>query len=298
MPITAEQRKARRAWIGASDVPAIMGIDPFGRTAYDVWAEKTNKVPDTDEATEAQEAGTFMEVAVLDWYQKTHADGDMLLRNQFRNLPALHLGSNLDGLRIQADGKERPVEGKTTGLFGPTNEPWGEYGTDQVPDRIIAQTHAQMMCCNAERDDVPVFIGGRGFGLFVVTITADLVELIASACVGFWQHVERDIPPDVMPSIDTAKVIRRQPGKTISIPADVVRSWDDLRTARLAAEKAEEAAKRVLLSALGDAEVGDFGSPTHVISYAKGTTHYKAREACDVQSRTLRTVKRSSLRVG
>ena len=41
MPLTAEQIEARMDTIGASDVPALMGFDPY-KKVWDVWASKFN----------------------------------------------------------------------------------------------------------------------------------------------------------------------------------------------------------------------------------------------------------------
>ena len=49
MPITSAQRLARRNHIGASDLPAIMGLDTF-KTAADVWLEKRGMLIDSPEA--------------------------------------------------------------------------------------------------------------------------------------------------------------------------------------------------------------------------------------------------------
>lgn len=65
--LTAEQKELRRGRCGGSDVAAILGLSPW-RTAFDVWAEKTNKVQHDDVETPPQRRGRLLEPAVAQWY--------------------------------------------------------------------------------------------------------------------------------------------------------------------------------------------------------------------------------------
>ena len=68
MPITETQRLARRNHIGASDLPAIMGLDTF-KTAADVWLEKRGMLIDQP-AKEAMKAGNRFEGGVVDYAEE------------------------------------------------------------------------------------------------------------------------------------------------------------------------------------------------------------------------------------
>lgn len=64
MTITAAQLEARRGWIGASDVPVIVGVSPW-KDPFTLWAEETGKVP-VAEAGDAAKWGNLLEPVILD----------------------------------------------------------------------------------------------------------------------------------------------------------------------------------------------------------------------------------------
>jgi putative phage-type endonuclease len=266
MPITEHQREQRTKHIGGSDMPAIVGLDPY-RSAYDVWLDKTGRLEDIDEPTDAMIAGTYLEVGVLDW-----AEGELgkLRRNQYRSNAALHLGTNIDAILIDVD---EPIEGKTAGLFGPLVAGWGDDRTDQVPDQVVVQAHVHMLCIDdgatADCCHVPALLGGRGFQMFRVQRSADLCDVIAERAVKFWEaHVLKDIPPDdSVPTLDVAKRMRRTAGKVSQIdPALIV----ELKAARKAfsdAEERKEQAAGWVMAALGDADAGCGGVEVGSVTY-------------------------------
>ncbi len=184
MPITEKQRESRKAYLGSSDVAAILGLDPW-RNAYDVWLDKTGKVDDKKE-NEAMQAGTMFEEGVLHWAERelgaiiTEENGEAI----FRSAIGFPIGSHIDGL-VKSNGE--PVEAKTAGLFGPLVEDWGEEGTDQLPDRIIIQDHVHMLCTEKEICHTPVFLGGKGFLMFRVNLDIEIMDIIRDKSMDFWE---------------------------------------------------------------------------------------------------------------
>ena len=64
-PTDREQWLAeRRQRIGATDVSAIMGVNPYS-TAYDVWLDKTGKLEPWD-GNDATSIGNILEPSILD----------------------------------------------------------------------------------------------------------------------------------------------------------------------------------------------------------------------------------------
>jgi len=263
MPITKTQLAQRRNHIGSSDMAAILGLSPY-RSAWDVWAEKTGRVEPADlSGRPAVQAGNLMEVAVLDYA----ADAlGALTRNQYRSAPALHLGANCDAI-LRATGQ--PVEAKTSGLFGPLPEAWGEGGTDQVPDPYIVQVHVQMLCTGAQAAHLAAFLGGRGFELYHVALNADLAEVIAEAATRFWALVETDTPPEnATPALETLARLRRVPQSVVEgLPADLLLDYEAAHEAVKNAEALKDSAKAEILRHLGDAEAGVFDDGRAVTYY-------------------------------
>lgn len=288
MALTAEQRTARRQYIGSSDAAAILGLDPF-RSAADVFLEKTGQL-EAWEGNEATDRGRLLEPVLLDW-----AEGE--LRCEFRrDVMVVHpnglLCTNFDGLipvagaeDVRDDGAvyQASVEAKTTVI----EEGWGEPGTDDIPDRVIAQAHHGFACVpSLEVCWVPVLLPTFrkfDFRLYRVERNQKLVETVEATCADFMErHVRLGIrPDDFRPSIDVLKRIRRQPNKTVPLADEIVDEWIAAKAAERQAESDCEAAQARLLAAMGDAEAGEFGRgaityfETHRKAYAVKATTYR-----------------------
>jgi len=257
MPISNEQRKQRVKAIGSSDVPILLGVSPFKKTAYDVWMEKTGRLPvaESEEDDPASEltAGQFFEGGVLDWAQKSLG---YLHRNVKLAAADFHLHCNVDALTFET---AEPVEAKTSGFLGPVYGEWGDEGTDQVPEHVIAQAHAHLLTLpEAQICHIPVFIQGRGFLMFRVNRDKELCEIIAEACLDFWvNHVEKDIPPEnSAPSLAVVRRIRREPNKVVAVDAGSLLAWRSIRDEAKCWEQNKKGADAQLIAMLGDAECG------------------------------------------
>lgn len=261
MPITAQQREQRRHHLGSSDMASILGVDPW-RNAYDVFLEKTGKVEDLKE-NEAMYLGTALEDGVL-----TFAEDQLgkLKRNQYRSAQGFPIASNIDAIVVAS---EEPVEAKTAGLLGPMAEPWGDPGTDDLPDRVIIQAHCHMLCTDKEICHVPALLGGKGFVMYHVTLDKVILDLIMEKSTEFWDdYVLKDVPPpDVMPSYAMAKRMKRTPGKVVKIDEVLVVNWESAKGNLKVAKEIREAAEAELLTALGDADAGEYGTEGMLLTY-------------------------------
>lgn len=261
MPITEAQRALRRKHIGSSDMPAILGLDPY-KTSYDVWLDKVGKLIDQEE-NEQMLAGSMFEDGILNWFASKHG---AITRNQYRSSAEHYLGANVDAI-LNASGD--PVEVKTSGLFGPLDPQWGDFGSDEVPPRVIVQCHCHMIVTARDVCHVPAFLGGRGFGVYVVRLQPSLSETIKREATRFWeQNVLKGVPPEgETPSIDVLPRVRRIPQSVATISAALVASYEELRSTRLEAEKAEEKAKAALVAAMGESEAADWGDADRWATY-------------------------------
>jgi hypothetical protein len=98
-------------------------------------------------ATNPKAAGKLLEPAVLQWAELQIGK---LTRNQYRSAKdqGLPIGCNIDGILFETGD---PVEAKTSGLYGNTNDVYGEPNTDQVPDHVIIQSHGHMIATGKDR---------------------------------------------------------------------------------------------------------------------------------------------------
>ena len=253
MPITAEQKIERRNAIGSSDMAALFGLDPF-KTTYDVWLDKTGQLEDDDTENAACYAGNRFEDGVLD-YAEEHLGP--LLRNQSKRIENLPIAVSTDAIIEQ---NSIPVEAKTTGLFGPVQDIWGDDNTDQVPDRVIIQAHCHMMAWGQGECYVPAFIGGMGFRLYNIPRNTDIAKAIAEKALWFWDIVEKKIcPPDSIPNLEVVKRMRRVPNVITNIDEGLFQKYLDAKEAAKIAEQTKDEAQSELLAALGEAEGANCG---------------------------------------
>lgn len=247
MALTTQQLDERRNFIGSSDAAAIFGMDPF-KSAHDVYLSKVMEVGQIED-NEAIDIGNRVESVLLQWAEEKI--GRPLQRNVLVRKGIF--GANLDA---EVVGANEIVEAKSTGL----SDEWGEPGTDQVPDRVIIQTHHAMYVKGAVIAWVPVLIGRFGLKLemYRVERNEDVIEAVAKNGELFWnRHVLPRVPPsDSKPSLELLKRIRREPGKVVPIDAELVRAYLEARDAAKVAIELEEMKKAELIAALGDADAG------------------------------------------
>jgi len=282
VPITEAQRELRKSHIGGSDVGSVLGVNPYN-TAYDVWLEKTGKVTDW-EPNEAADIGSLMEPGIILWAEDVLGP---LIRNQYRSCPELHLGTHADA--IMRDDDDTPVEVKTSGITGRTDEGYGEEGTDEVPLHVIVQCHAHIIVAkgNPLHCPVPTVLGGRGRVMFDVKRSDDLVEIIGNACIEFWRCVETDTPPEgSIGSLKTLKRVIRVPNKVHPVSAAAVGRKVRLAKAIGKAKKRLEGYDAAILTEMGDAEGGDYGDDKKIVTYYEAT-----RSGYTVAPKTYRTLR-------
>lgn len=272
----------RRKNLGASDMAAILGLNPR-TTPWQVWADKTGRL-EPEPSTAAQRAGLLYERAILDYAEDVLGDAD---RDVLVTCPTAPMAATCDAI-IRSTG--HPVEAKTTGITGPVFGDWGEEFSDDVPEYYAIQVHAQLVCTRAEIAHLFALVAGRGTLQFVIERNDRIADILQEHATRWWDtHIVRDIPPDITstPS-DVVKRLRREEGKRIQLPSlDLLDQYEQARQQRLDAEKIEDAAKAALLSSLGDAELGE-ASDGRLVSFKQTTRNEKAREARVIQYRTLR----------
>jgi putative phage-type endonuclease len=270
--ITAEQRQLRRRYIGSSDAPAIMGLDPY-RSASDVYLEKTGQVEDF-EGNEHTERGNLLEPVLIEWAERKL--GNVIYRDTMLQSKCGVLCCNFDGLV----GNGHPVEESVEAKSAVNADEWGDEGTDQIPERHIIQIHHGFAVLPSLKVCwVPVLLPGYkslDFRLYKVDRNDELADAVADTCRQFMrEHVAKLIPPsDFRPSIEVLKRMRRLPSKVIPVSADLAAKYIQARDAVKDAEKAKLEAEKSLLAALADAEGGEWdgGSLTYMEIKRKGYT--------------------------
>jgi hypothetical protein len=290
----------RRDALGASDAPALVGVDHW-RTAGDVWAEKTGRLPLEDPTS----SGASLDVRALG-----SAIGPLLVdvvnarfslhcfREVWYQHPTFPLACSVDGLDLDAAGYDGGVlvEAKTVGLMGwsPTLDEYGEPGTDDVPEAVNVQVHHTFGVLDAQPDMPPVrvafvvaLLSGRGVNVYRVNRDDQLVTELQELEVEWWRdHVEADrCPPADLPSLRTLKRMRRQPdAPAVRLDPIDVQAWRDTQAALKSAQHADDCARQLVIAGLGDSERGtcSLGDVSYRLSH---------RHSYEVPAQDIRTLR-------
>jgi predicted phage-related endonuclease len=259
----------RRDTLGASDAPAIVGVDPF-RTGGDLWAQKTGRLPaDADRDPRALDvrrlgqALTPVLVAVAEARLARPLAPEVFYRH-----PTAPLSATVDGIAV--DDPAVLVEVKTAGLVGgqsPLLDAYGESGTDDVPESVIIQCHhtfgvldAQPGLPRVRRAFIVALLGGRGLQTYEVARDDDLVADLLDREQEWWQdHVVGDrCPPNDPPSLPILKRLpRRSEAPPRIIDPVLVSEWQQAKVVLKQAEQNEATCRGFVINELGDGEIGE-----------------------------------------
>jgi len=280
MTLTSQQLALRRQSIGASDVPAILGLCPWPNA--NARSVQASKLYDLDETTNpAMEFGNLMERPLCERVrQRLGIDGDVT-PTLIQHPDDPHLTANLDDLLDPTQATEAKYSG--------VDDEWGEPGTPEVPERVVAQTAYQLaLMPTLERIHIPAVVmrhrrptvndylvlrddelGAmmvRAARLFWARFVDARDEITAASYAAYWTDVfgSAEGMPDpgaaAAPSLDTYRRIRRVEGESADIDAALVERWQARRDERLAMEKGlkreEEEAQAAVLAAMGEAQIG------------------------------------------
>jgi len=255
MTITAKQLEARGTCIGASDVSAIVGENPY-KDAFTLWCEKTGKVP-APEVGEAAEWGNLLEPVIMQQAGKVLGKRVVKSTGTFVHPEFEFVRVNPDGF-VEVSRRGSPVvEAKSTSIA----DGWGEDGTDQTPMHVLIQVTMQMRCTDSAFAHVARLyhrMGHPDFRLYTIAFSRTLADVLDDRVDDFWNHhVLRDIPPEPTALSLPALGSMRRAAKVVPIEPAIVQAFTEARARVKEAEAALDDAKAKLLHALGDGDSGE-----------------------------------------
>ncbi len=211
---TPEQLEARRLTLGASEIPAVIGISPY-KGAFEVWLEKRGLEAPRGEDTPWQKWGLKMEPVIaeeyVDYMGETHGqiaflEGDGRTSVQVKGQPWACTPDRLvslagydtinDDTLLGPDAKDIPmlkigVDFKQS-RFG---EGYGAVGTEEVPAHIWTQCQWSMMVTDLPRWDVAALIGGSDFRVYHLLRDTKHIRMLLTEARAFWDCVESGTEP-------------------------------------------------------------------------------------------------------
>mgnify|MGYP001578254732 CR=1 FL=1 len=179
----------RTKFIGASEVPAILGLDQF-MTPLKLWSVKTGKIEADDlSENEAVEWGTRLERLVSDKFAEKHNVKLMAYKRRYVHPRIPYFSCELDNIIV---GTEELVEIKTVNANA-----WKHWANpDELPAKVIAQVMAQMGLSGRRRAWVACLCGGQKYIEKLVSFDKEFFETIENKVVDFWEHfVLADVAP-------------------------------------------------------------------------------------------------------
>lgn len=240
--LTARQKTVRETGIGASEVSAILELNPY-KAPIDIWLRKpTPRRPPlvVDTETNVTEVGSLLEGAILEVYRRR--TGIRMRRQSItrRHRKWRHVLASPDSRTIDTD--EGGAEIKLVG-----SRMAHHWEDDTIPDYVLTQAAQNIAVCDCAWWDVVALVGGTDLRIHRVERDRVLEEGIIEACETFWtDHIDGEEPPEVRDAEERRRYLRaRYPGSEKSACAvDEDQDTRELVEAYLEAKHEAEEAKK------------------------------------------------------
>lgn len=245
----------RQKGIGGSDAAAACGLSRW-KSPMELWMEKTNQI-EPKEPGEAAYWGQVLEPIIREEF--TRRTGIMvkpkkaILQHPFHPI----MLANVDGLLTDSNLGQGIFEAKTTGSY--SAKEW----EDKVPEEHYLQLQHYMAVTGFKFSYIAVLIGGNTLRWHLVRRNDEVIDLLIQLESRFWQHVEKNIAPEIDGSSASTQLLNRlyPHGKpqSIVLPREALSLIEDLekaRTDKKAAEERENTASNRLKEILGENDSG------------------------------------------
>lgn len=230
--LTPEQHALRKQGLGASEVAAVLGLDPH-RTALDVYLEKTGQVLPFA-GNQFTKWGNRLEDDIIEEYQERHPTWTVLPSGTVVGPEPWMLATPdrrvvmgpLSGPDVTAS-HDRGLECKNRGQYD--RESWGEQGSDEVPHAVAVQCHWGMLVTGLEAWDVAVLLGGNDYREYTLQRDAGIEAALVEQARRFWvEYVGKKVhPPFTGVQSDHKFLLRTYPMHS----AEIVKADPDIATA-------------------------------------------------------------------
>ena len=185
--LTDAQYRDRSSYLGATDVAALAGVDPY-RTPFEVYLEKIGELDvearDSEADRNRKERGHRLEDVALDWFAEIEGVKIERIRRDVHH-------PRLPYVIVHPDARIRPwrethklIEAKTSARR------W-----DEVPRRVEAQ--GQMQIAAAKADSVGIVVlGFDGPPVeWPLERNPELIEALEDVAARSWDRIQRRDPP-------------------------------------------------------------------------------------------------------
>ena len=197
--------------IGGSEVSAVLGLDSFGKTPFDVWMNKTGRKTDRF-SNRFTKWGTILEDTVARHFADLTGFSVARSNKHYSLESAPWLVGNVDRLVTINGSRSAVLECKTASAYSDSkfNKSAAWYSDEQfhdenmigiqsetdVPLNYYFQCQHYMLVTGIHKCFLAALIGGNDFRIFVIPFNETVAKLIYSKCSEFWcQNVLKDVAP-------------------------------------------------------------------------------------------------------
>lgn len=272
IPDTPEWKEERRKSLGASEVPAVLGLSPWDDdTALAVYESKLGVDRDFD--PELAFIGHALEPVMEDWLKKFRPLDVPATRPGFMARSVEHpwLHASFDRVADHA-GVLAPVQMKTA-------HAWAREWKDGAPLGVQAQVQAEIAVLDAPHGWALGFVGGRQFHLHRIERDQEWIDdYLIPITRTFWHdHVLAKRPPEIRSAGEHARAWTTAPGKAVELTDTLAEALDrrdvllsDARELERQAKTLRDEADATQVAVLNYAEDAQFitraGTPRYQIT--------------------------------
>lgn len=223
--ILQPETQYRSRFIGGSDAASILGVSPW-KSEFALYQEKTGEYQ--EEITPAKQRifnrGKRWEPIVIemlvDELEGRGHDVEIITRNA-RHVDPEHsfLAAEID-LELMLDGEHVNGEMKTVSPFAAKD--WGEEGTDEIPIWYVSQVAHGQMVTGCNKTIVAALIGADDLRVHEVNRDDELIQIIRSREIEFWERVQRREPPQPTTAEDISRLYRVDAGTIMEADEELI----------------------------------------------------------------------------
>lgn len=191
----------RRRGLGASEVPAVLGLSKY-QTAHGLWMEKRGLVPiDTTDSPQAT-VGRFLEDPIAQMFAARHPHYDVVRVDAVKHPTLPFLFASGDRALFHRTGNDeaalRPAALLEIKNRGGMPKGWGDSGSVDVPEDIFVQTAVQSSCYIIPSVYVGALLSGNDMRDYPLLHEPAVVEELETFLAEWWDlHVVRGVEPPI-----------------------------------------------------------------------------------------------------
>lgn len=190
--LTQEQKEARRAGIGGSDVASVFNLPPYG-CKLKLYHDKTGVKPDFEDINGNMERGIYLEDIAVNIYEEKSGNDVERTKEHFKDKVYPWMLANIDGKVTLAEAINGILEVKC-----PNRDSFHRMKREGVSDAYILQGQHYMYVTKADSMEYAIFCADT-WEMEIVPVERDdkLISKIIEEEKKFWeQNVKAKNAPD------------------------------------------------------------------------------------------------------